>query len=180
MTTDHLESCKACQIVDKLDGKVDGRVFNLDHWRVPDERLRFKRVRAWEDRISDRITSFAGSLTFIYLHIAWFGVWIAENLGLFGDRVVFDGFPFGLLTMIVSLEAIFLSTIVMVSQNRQSARSEIRAQIDFESNLQSLIWAVHLGAALGVNVEHVENLCSQVISESRRVAGSSEEDSDGK
>ena len=179
MNSENHEACKACEIVDKLDGKVDGRVFNLEHWRVPDERLRFRRVRAWEDKISDRITAFAGSLTFIYIHVVWFGFWIAENLGLFGDRVIFDGFPFGLLTMIVSLEAIFLSTIVMVSQNRQSARSEIRAQIDFESNLQSLIWAVHLGAALGVNVEHVENLCTQAIAESRRVAGVSGEESHG-
>lgn len=161
------EQCKACAIVDKMDGKIDGRVFNLEHWHVPDERQRFLKVRALEGKISDKVTAFAGSLTFIYLHVVWFGVWIADNMGFFGERAVFDGFPFGLLTMIVSLEAIFLSTFVMVSQNRQTARAEVRAQIDFESNLQSLIWAVHLGAALGIDVEHVERLCQQAIAEAR-------------
>jgi uncharacterized membrane protein len=160
--------CQACNIVDKLDGKVDGKLFNLEHWKVPNELKRFNKVRALEDRISDRITSFAGSLNFIYLHVAWFAFWIADNLGLFGKTAVFDGFPFGLLTMAVSLEAIFLSTFVMVSQNRQSKRGDLRSQIDFESNLQSLIWTVHLGAALGVDVEHVEKLCAEAISESRK------------
>ena len=65
--------------------------------------------------------------------------------------------------MIVSLEAIFLSTFVMVSQNRQAKRSEVRAQIDFESNLQSLIWSVHVGQALGIDIAHVEKLCADAI-----------------
>jgi len=163
--------CKACQIIDKLDGKVDGRLFDLEHWKVPNEIRRFNNVRQLEDRVSDRITSFAGSLNFIYIHFVWFAIWIADNLGLFGKSAVFDGFPFGLLTMAVSLEAIFLSTFVMVSQNRQSARTDLRSQIDFESNLQSLIWSVHLGAALGVDVEHVEKLCQQAIEESRNTTG---------
>ena len=60
-------------------------------------------------RIADAITSFAGSMPFVYIHIAWFAIWI-------GFRV--EKYPFGLLTMIVSLEAIFLSTFVMISQNR--------------------------------------------------------------
>ena len=82
------------------------------------------------------MTKFAGSLNFVYLHSVWFVVWIAINVGLIGASAKFDKFPFGLLTMIVSLEAIFLSTFVMVSQNRQAARSETRSQVDFESNLQ--------------------------------------------
>jgi uncharacterized membrane protein len=69
-----------------------------------------ERARSVQNRIADAITSFAGSMWFVYLHIAWFSVWIA--LGV-------EKYPFGLLTMIVSLEAIFLSTFVMISQNRQ-------------------------------------------------------------
>ena len=72
--------------------------------------------------------------------------------------------------MIVSLEAIFLSTFVMVSQNRQAKRSETRSQVDFESNLQSLIWSVHIAHKLGVNVNHVEDLCNEVIAASRTVS----------
>ncbi|MGZ6544382.1 MAG: DUF1003 domain-containing protein, partial [Actinomycetota bacterium] len=62
-----------------------------------------------QSRIADRITLFAGSMLFVYVHIVWFGLWI--GLGV-------ERYPFGLLTMIVSLEAIFLSTFVMISQNR--------------------------------------------------------------
>lgn len=97
----------------------------------------------------------------------WFLIWIADNVGIFGSANKFDEFPFGLLTMIVSLEAIFLSTFVMVSQNRQARRSETRAQIDFESNLQSLIWSVHVGQALGIDIKHVEDLCAEAIAASR-------------
>jgi uncharacterized membrane protein len=72
-----------------------------------------------QDRIADRITSFAGSMPFVYVHIVWFALWI-------GFRV--EAFPFGLLTMIVSLEAIFLSTFVMISQNRADERREALAE----------------------------------------------------
>ena len=68
-----------------------------------------ERSRHLQDRIADAITHFAGSMPFVYLHIAWFTLWIA--LGV-------EKFPFGFLTMLVSLEAIFLSTFVMISQNR--------------------------------------------------------------
>ena len=68
-----------------------------------------ERGRDVQNRIADQITRFSGSMTFVYLHIIWFGLWI--GLGV-------EHYPFGLLTMIVSLEAIFLSTFVMISQNR--------------------------------------------------------------
>ena len=73
-----------------------------------------------EDRIADQITAFAGSLQFVYIHVAWFTAWIIINVSPWA----FDPYPFGLLTLIVSLEAIFLSTFVMLSQNRESARSD--------------------------------------------------------
>jgi uncharacterized membrane protein len=69
-----------------------------------------ERARSVQNRIADAITTFAGSMWFVYLHIAWFSVWIVARV---------ERYPFGLLTMIVSLEAIFLSTFVMISQNRQ-------------------------------------------------------------
>ncbi|MFF7749263.1 DUF1003 domain-containing protein [Streptomyces sp. NPDC007971] len=92
-------------------------------------------MRGTEDRIADAITAFAGTMPFVYVHAAWFTVWIVCNEGVFGQEAVWDPFPFGLLTMIVSLEAIFLSTFVMVSQNRQAARENIRADLDFETNV---------------------------------------------
>jgi len=77
-----------------------------------------KRAEDVQNRIADRITTFAGSMTFVYIHILWFGCWI-------GFRV--EHYPFGLLTMIVSLEAIFLSTFVMISQNRADAKRQVIA-----------------------------------------------------
>jgi uncharacterized membrane protein len=80
-------------------------------------RHRDERAQSVQNRIADAITSFAGSMWFVYLHVVWFAAWI-------GFRV--ESYPFGLLTMIVSLEAIFLSTFVLISQNRQD---EARAQM---------------------------------------------------
>ena len=77
-----------------------------------------KRAESVQNRIADQITSFAGSMMFVYLHLLWFGCWI-------GFRV--EGYPYGLLTMIVSLEAIFLSTFVRISQNRADAKRQVVA-----------------------------------------------------
>ena len=93
--------------------------------------------RTLTDRAADRITLFSGSMAFVYLHVVWFGVWIVLNVGLFarfGLRA-FDEFPFGLLTMIVSLEAIFLSTFVLISQNRMARASEKRAELELQVNM---------------------------------------------
>ena len=78
-----------------------------------------ERSRSLQNRIADAITEFAGSMPFVYLHIVWFAAWI-------GFRV--ESYPFGLLTMIVSLEAIFLSTFVMISQNRADEKREALAE----------------------------------------------------
>jgi uncharacterized membrane protein len=82
--------------------------------------LRHTEERASEvqNRIADKITTFAGSMAFVYLHIIWFGCWIGFGV---------EEYPFGLLTMIVSLEAIFLSTFVMISQNRADAKRQVIA-----------------------------------------------------
>ncbi len=93
--------------------------------------------RTVADRLAERITAFAGSMLFVWLHTIWFGVWILLNVGLFKIPHIsdFDPFPFGLLTMVVSLEAIFLSTFVLIAQNRMSEQSEQRAQLDLHVNL---------------------------------------------
>ena len=77
-----------------------------------------KRASYEQNRIADRITTFAGSMAFVYIHIIWFGCWIGFGV---------EEYPFGLLTMIVSLEAIFLSTFVMISQNRAEAKRNVVA-----------------------------------------------------
>jgi uncharacterized membrane protein len=79
-------------------------------------------------RLADSITAFAGSMRFVALHVVWFAVWIGLNL----VGLAFDPFPFGLLTMIVSLEAIFLSTFVLISQNRVEARQQVVADHHYQ------------------------------------------------
>ncbi len=90
--------------------------------------------RTAEEHIADAITGFSGRMYFVYFHVIWFGVWILINLGLFGIKP-FDPYPYGLLTMIVSLEAIFLSTFVLISQNRLSAEADRRADLDLQIGL---------------------------------------------
>ena len=77
-----------------------------------------KREQKMENRAADAITRFAGSMTFVYLHVIWFAGWIVFGV---------ERYPYGLLTMIVSLEAIFLSTFVMISQNRADAKQQVVA-----------------------------------------------------
>jgi len=81
-----------------------------------------ERAENTQNRIADRITAFAGSMGFVYVSIVWFACWI-------GFRV--ERYPYGLLTMIVSLEAIFLSTFVMISQNRADAKRQVVADLQW-------------------------------------------------
>jgi uncharacterized membrane protein len=83
-----------------------------------------ERAEDVQNRIADRITDFSGSMRFVYLHVLWFGLWI--GLGV-------EHYPYGLLTMIVSLEAIFLSTFVMISQNRADAKHQIVADQQWQT-----------------------------------------------
>jgi uncharacterized membrane protein len=77
-----------------------------------------KRAESVQNRLADKITAFSGSMVFVYVHIAWFACWIGFGV---------EKYPYGLLTMIVSLEAIFLSTFVLISQNRADAKREVVA-----------------------------------------------------
>ena len=97
-------------------------------------RLKAARERTPEQRLADAVTSVSGRMAFVYVHIVWFSVWILLNSGLFKIQP-FDPFPYGLLTMIVSLEAIFLSTFVLISQNRMGELSEQRADLDLHIDL---------------------------------------------
>jgi uncharacterized membrane protein len=77
-----------------------------------------------QNRIADQITAFAGSMRFVYIHVLWFGCWIGFGV---------EGYPYGLLTMIVSLEAIFLSTFVMISQNRADSKRQVVANLQWQT-----------------------------------------------
>jgi uncharacterized membrane protein len=83
-----------------------------------------QRAQSVENRIADRITAFSGSMRFVYIHAIWFACWIGFGV---------EAYPYGLLTMIVSLEAIFLSTFVMISQNRADAKRQVLADQQWQT-----------------------------------------------
>ena len=125
-----------------------------------------------QDRLADGLTRFSGNMWFVYVHVVWFGWWIAQNEGWVGHWR-FDPFPFGLLTLIVSLEAIFLATFVLISQNRAAVVADMRADLDLQIDLlaeyqvtQLLLLIRGVGEKVGV-----DNCSTQELQElSRPVA----------
>lgn len=93
--------------------------------------------RSAVDVLADKVVSVAGTIDFAILHVIWFGIWILINTGKFPIVPVFDPFPFGFMTMVVSLEAIFLSLMVLISQNRASVVGDIREEVNFQITVQS-------------------------------------------
>jgi uncharacterized membrane protein len=113
----------------RLAGIIEQNIHTIVH-----SRQSAASQRNGEERIADAITDFSGRMYFVYFHVVWFVVWILINLGYFGIQP-FDPYPFGLLTMIVSLEAIFISTFVLINQNRLSAEADRRADLDLQIGL---------------------------------------------
>jgi uncharacterized membrane protein len=93
------------------------------NWHQKDESK-----RSFGDQVADTVANFVGSWPFILLHVLWFSVWIL---------VPIEPFPYGLLTMTVSLEAIFLTTLIMMSENRQADRDRTQAEADYETNVKA-------------------------------------------
>jgi CRP/FNR family cyclic AMP-dependent transcriptional regulator len=94
-------------------------------------------------KIADWLAWFSGSMPFLISHTIWFAIWISLNTFILGDKS-FDPFPFGLLTMIVSLEAIFLACFVLISQNRQAQKDKVRSDIEYEVNIKAELEVAHL------------------------------------
>jgi uncharacterized membrane protein len=163
-TISHSSTCAVCALIEAADAAADA-AFAARSTKNSNELVRAA-MRA-QDIAADKITNFAGSLRFVYLHGVWFFIWIAINTGIVFGGLAFDTYPFGLLTMIVSLEAIFLSTFVMVSQNRQARRESIRGELDFETNIRAEVWALHIGAALKIDPDHVEHAVQTALDNAR-------------
>ena len=92
--------------------------------------------RSLVERAAAHLTHVASSTPFLATHILWFAAWIAWNSGAFGLRA-FDPFPYGLLTLVVSLEAIFLSILVLMAQGRESSIAELREEVTLQVNLRT-------------------------------------------
>ena len=130
-----------------------------------------------QNRVADRITAFSGSMAFVYLHIVWFGCWIGFGV---------ESYPYGLLTMIVSLEAIFLSTFVMISQNRAEARRQVVAdeqwrmvQEEDRQNRELLTLSQQQGRQ-NRELIHISDEILKLTKEVRTLAAKSEQDDAGR
>ena len=98
-------------------------------------RQREERRKSVSDRIADAVTTFAGSMWCVYVHLAGFGSWIIVNLGWVRGVKPFDPFPFVMLAMFASVEAIFLSTFILITQNRMQRLADRRAELDLQISL---------------------------------------------
>ena len=153
----------------QLAGVVHKNIGSILEMRRAEERK--KRP---QEKFGDMLTKFFGSMMFVYVHVLWFGSWIALNTGMLGTEA-FDPFPFSFLTLVVSLEAIFLSTFVLISQNHAGRMAEKRAELDLQINMlaeHEITRLLHLLDAvadhLGVHVEEkpeVEELKKDVGAE---------------
>jgi len=108
-------------------------------------------------KIADWIADFSGSMPFFFINAIFFFVWIILNVDVLPSMKSFDPFPFGLLTMAVSLEAIFLSIFVLISQNRQAQKDRIRSDVEYDVNLKAELEIAHLH-------EKVDRMQSEVLS----------------
>ena len=122
-----------------------------------------KQERTTSDRLATIIANFCGSMKFVWVHVMWFSAWIVVNL-IPGVRHV-DPFPFTFLTLVVSLEAIFLSTFILISQNHDTRISERRNNLDLQINLLSeqentkmLMMLRAIARQVGAEIEHDEEM----------------------
>jgi len=99
--------------------------------------LETKKIHTKSDRISSFVTKVAGSMPFLIINVTFFGFWILLNTGVFGSDLIIDKYPFSFLTTTVSIEAILLSTFVIMSQRREAKLSEARTELDYHSDLKA-------------------------------------------
>ena len=138
----------------------------LRHSASRDINVEDEESRTMVMRAADWISAFSGSLPFLFLHLAFFAFWIAMNVGPLSHTRLggWDEYPFGLLTMSVSLEAIFLSVFVLLSQNRQAAREHVRNDIEYHVNLKAELEVAHLH-------EKVDDLTERLLERLERIEG---------
>ena len=110
--------------------------------RNVNQELEDRRTRI--EKAADWIAAFSGSIAFLNLHLLFFAVWILLNSSWVPGAPMFDPYPFGLLTMVVSLEAIILSVFVLLSQSRQASKDHVRSDVEYEVNLKAELEVAHL------------------------------------
>lgn len=110
----------------------------------------FEEKLSWSDKLAQKISDFVGNIWFVWSHAFVFLIWIMANAIMSGDA--WDPYPFIFLTLIVSLEAIFLSTFVLMAQNRESKENEIRDMLDYEVDVKS-----------GQDIEEIKRMLNRLV-----------------
>ena len=118
----------------KEDNPALSNVIQRNIRKIIQVRLKSAREQSLEDRIANRMTSFSGSMLFFYIHVVWFFLWFLLNTGHLGI-IPFDPYPYGFLTVVVSLEAIFLATFVLISQNLLGKEAERLTDLGLQTGL---------------------------------------------
>ncbi len=129
----------------------------LGEFRYVREEL--SRKARWHEIVADRVTTFVGKPHFLVVHGFWFLAWVAVNTGVIALWHEFDEYPFGLLGIILSIEAIFITGFLLISQNRQSAHADERAELDYEVNVRTYRRLGEIDAMLrdvGARLERLE------------------------
>ncbi len=116
---------------------VDPKIVEEQRKRIKSMKARMDANRSWSDRVADRISNSFGSMGFFAFHVVYFSSWVIFNLGYIPGFEPFDPYPFGFLTMVVSLEAIFLSIFVLISQNRAAKIDDVREEVDLQINVRA-------------------------------------------
>lgn len=143
------------QRIRQADDLLRGRVTRNVNEEVEDNRTLLQKSADW-------IAEFSGSIPFLGLHVLWFATWISINVELVSFIPKFDPYPFGLLTMVVSLEAIVLSVFVLLSQNRQAAKDRVRSDIEYDVNLKAELEIAHMH-------EKVDRLQADILTRLERI-----------
>jgi len=120
-----------------IDPRVHNELLEKKKAQIKSFKVKMDQERTLADRMADSITRAFGSTWFFVVNFVWFGAWMLINTGLLPIVTPFDAFPFSFLTLIVSLEAIFLSIFVLISQNRASHIADMREEIDLRINVQA-------------------------------------------
>ena len=112
----------------------------------------------WHTALADRVTAFIAHPVYIVVHVLWFATWVAVNTGAIMGWRMFDAYPFALLGILLAIEAIFITGFVLISQTRQGARADLRAELDYEVNVRTYRELTAMHASLREIAERVAAL----------------------
>ncbi|MSQ47880.1 MAG: DUF1003 domain-containing protein [Deltaproteobacteria bacterium] len=121
----------------------------------------------WYETLADRISDFIAKPHFLVAHSLWFVIWVAMNTGVLAIAQRFDEYPFGLLGIILAVEAIFITGFLLMSNNRQSAHANKRAELDYEVNVRTYRLINKADAVLSTVVERLERLEATLVTDTR-------------